>query len=55
MEKEQRKVLTIRPKEAGTPIKLMKKQGRNEICKYCESGVKVKNCNCQWAKYCNTY
>jgi hypothetical protein len=50
---EPRKVTIIKSKD-GNPIKLMPKQGRNEICKYCESGLKVKNCLCQWAKYCRS-
>jgi hypothetical protein len=48
---EPRKVTVLRSKTSG-PIVLMPKQGRNEICRHCGSGEKVKKCTCQWARYC---
>lgn len=53
MAKEKRMV-KIQYMKDRSPIKnVVKKQGRNEICLGCPSGMKVKNCTCGYANYCN--
>ncbi len=48
-----RKATRLKSKDGG-PLILKPKQNRNEICKHCGSGIKVKKCSCNWAIYCRS-
>jgi hypothetical protein len=34
----------------SAPAKTAKKVGRNDVCPFCDSGKKVKHCNCEGAR-----
>lgn len=46
-EKEFMELMMKNWKEAHTPkVRKHRKVGRNEICPFCDSGLKYKNCTC---------
>lgn len=50
----EKRMVEIQYMKDGSPIKNpVKKQGRNEPCLACGSGLKIKQCNCNYANYCN--